>query len=60
MLLLVGEFGLNSPPMAAGECAELFPHARLTEQPEGGHCPWIFDPDRFVATASAFLGQGLP
>ncbi|AGK75528.1 Alpha/beta hydrolase fold protein [Streptomyces microflavus DSM 40593] len=56
VLLLVGEFDLNSPPRAVAQCAELFPGAALVEQPGAGHHPWIDDPDRFVATASAFLG----
>ncbi|GFN01670.1 hypothetical protein Smic_02260 [Streptomyces microflavus] len=56
MLLLAGEFDLNSPPRAVAQCAELFPGAALVEQPGAGHHPWIDDPDRFVATASAFLG----
>ncbi|MYX12121.1 alpha/beta fold hydrolase [Streptomyces sp. SID8374] len=59
VLLLVGEFDLNSPPVAVAECAELFPRATLVRQPGAGHYPWIDDPDRFVATASAFLGWGL-
>ncbi|MFD8114086.1 alpha/beta fold hydrolase [Streptomyces microflavus] len=57
VLLLADESELNSPPRAVAQCAELFPGAALVEQPGAGHCPWIDDPDRFVATASAFLGQ---
>ncbi|MBM7441572.1 alpha/beta fold hydrolase [Streptomyces sp. HB132] len=55
-LLLTGEFDLNSPPVAAAEIAEAFPDARLVVQPGAGHCPWIDDADRFVATTAAFLG----
>ncbi|MFJ8759402.1 alpha/beta fold hydrolase [Streptomyces cyaneofuscatus] len=55
VLLLVGEYDLNSPPEAVAECAGLFPHATLVEQPGAGHYPWMDDPGRFVATVSAFL-----
>ncbi|MFI7237558.1 alpha/beta fold hydrolase [Streptomyces cyaneofuscatus] len=55
VLLLAGEYDLNSPPEAVAECAGLFPHATLVEQPGAGHYPWMDDPGRFVATASAFL-----
>ncbi|MFJ7059736.1 alpha/beta fold hydrolase [Streptomyces microflavus] len=56
VLLLAGEFDLNSPPRAVAQCAELFPRASLVEQSGAGHYPWIDGPDRFVATVSAFLG----
>ncbi|MFD3973505.1 alpha/beta fold hydrolase [Streptomyces cyaneofuscatus] len=55
VLLLAGEFDLNSPPGAVAECAGLFPRATLVEQPGAGHYPWMDDPGRFVATASPFL-----
>ncbi|TXS22882.1 alpha/beta hydrolase [Streptomyces sp. ms191] len=55
VLLLTGEFDLNSPPVSAAEFAELFPHATLVVQAEAGHCPWLDHADRFVATSAAFL-----
>lgn len=55
VLLLVGEFDLNSPPRAVSEFAELFPAATLVVQPGAGHSPWLDAPDRFVATVAAFL-----
>lgn len=55
VLLLAGEFDLNSPPPAVAEYAALFPDATLVVQPEAGHQPWLDDPDRFVATVATFL-----
>ncbi len=55
VLLLAGEFDLNSPPGAVAECAGLFPRATFVEQPGAGYYPWMDDPGRFVATVSAFL-----
>ncbi|MFE7463047.1 alpha/beta fold hydrolase [Streptomyces sp. NPDC057499] len=55
VLLLAGEFDLNSPPGAVAEAAALFPRGTLTVQPGAGHCPWVDDPDRFVAAVAAFL-----
>jgi proline iminopeptidase len=56
VLLLAGEFDLNSPPQSAAEFAGLFPDVRLVVQPGAGHYPWLDDADRFVATTAAFLG----
>jgi pimeloyl-ACP methyl ester carboxylesterase len=56
VLLLAGEFDLNSIPSVVAEFAELFPHAELVVQPAAGHSPWLDDGDRFVATTAAFLG----
>ncbi|WP_442910856.1 alpha/beta fold hydrolase [Kitasatospora sp. NBC_01266] len=56
VLLLVGEFDLNSPPPSVAEFAALFPDATLAVQPAAGHHPWVDDADRFVATTAAFLG----
>ncbi|MFD4414241.1 alpha/beta fold hydrolase [Streptomyces sp. NPDC058246] len=56
VLLLAGEFDLNSPPRSAAEFATLFPHATLVVQPRAGHYPWLDDADQFVATTAAFLG----
>ncbi|MFG3407078.1 alpha/beta fold hydrolase [Streptomyces sp. NPDC048142] len=56
VLLLAGEFDLNSPPPAVAACAELFPRAEFVVQSGAGHYPWVDDPGRFVATAAPFLG----
>ncbi len=55
VLLLAGEFDLNTIPSVAAEFAELFPNAELVVQPEAGHFPWLDDADRFVATTAKFL-----
>ncbi|MFI0715019.1 alpha/beta fold hydrolase [Streptomyces inhibens] len=56
VLLLAGEFDLNSPPRSTAEFAGLFPNAELVVQPGAGHYPWLDDAERFVATTAAFLG----
>ncbi|WP_329321384.1 alpha/beta fold hydrolase [Streptomyces sp. NBC_01262] len=56
VLLLAGEFDVNSPPQSVAEFAALFPDATLVVQPGAGHYPWLDDADRFVATTAAFLG----
>ncbi|MGW0957662.1 alpha/beta fold hydrolase [Streptomyces gelaticus] len=55
VLLLAGELDVNSPPRSVAEAAALFPDALLAVQPGAGHCPWVDDADRFVATVAAFL-----
>jgi pimeloyl-ACP methyl ester carboxylesterase len=55
VLLLTGEFDLNSPPVSAAEFAEAFPDATLVVQPGAGHYPWFDDAGWFVATTEAFL-----
>ncbi|MFG2484755.1 alpha/beta fold hydrolase [Streptomyces virginiae] len=55
VLLLAGEFDLNSPPRSVAAFAELLPGAALVVQPGAGHYPWLDDADRFVATTTAFL-----
>jgi pimeloyl-ACP methyl ester carboxylesterase len=54
VLLLAGQFDLNSPPPAVAEYAALFPDATLVVQPEAGHQPWLDDPERFVASVVRF------
>lgn len=56
VLLLAGEFDVNSPPRAVAEFAAMFPDATLVVQSGAGHYPWIDDPARFVATVAEFLG----
>ncbi|MFI8519291.1 alpha/beta fold hydrolase [Streptomyces sp. NPDC085481] len=53
VLLLAGEFDLNSPPSAVAEFAGLFPGATLVVQRGAGHYPWLDDPARFTATVAA-------
>ena len=54
VLVLAGEFDVNTPPPVAAEVAALFPDATLVVQPGAGHCPWADDAERFTATVSAF------
>ncbi|MFI0221416.1 alpha/beta fold hydrolase [Streptomyces lydicus] len=55
VLLLTGEFDVNSPPVSAVKFAEVFPDATLVVQPGASHYPWFDDADWFVATTAAFL-----
>lgn len=55
VLLVAGEFDVNSPPRSVAEAAGSFPDAALVVQPGAGHYPWLDDADRFVATVAAFL-----
>ncbi|MEV6396204.1 alpha/beta hydrolase [Streptomyces sp. NPDC051907] len=57
VLVLAGEFDMNTPPQSATEFAGLFPAAELVVQPGAGHYPWLDDADRFVATTAAFLSR---
>lgn len=55
VLLLTGEYDVNSPPRPTGEVAALFPDATVSVQPAAGHYPWLDDPAGFTATTAAFL-----
>jgi proline iminopeptidase len=55
VLLLAGEYDVNTIPTAAAQYADMFPSADLVVQPASGHYPWLDDPDAFVAATSAFL-----
>jgi proline iminopeptidase len=55
VLLLAGEYDLNSPPAAVAEYAALFPDATLVVQPRAGHQPWLDDADAFVTSLATFL-----
>ncbi|MGW9115748.1 alpha/beta fold hydrolase [Streptomyces sp. NPDC055663] len=55
VLLLAGEFDVNSPPRSVAEAGESFRDAELVVQPGAGHYPWLDDADRFTATVAAFL-----
>ncbi|MGW6915209.1 alpha/beta fold hydrolase [Kitasatospora sp. NPDC054939] len=56
VLVLAGEYDLNSPVQALVEIAELFPNARLEVQPGAGHFPWLDDPREFRRAVARFLG----
>ncbi|WP_329008658.1 alpha/beta fold hydrolase [Streptomyces sp. NBC_01601] len=55
VLLLTGEFDLNSPPEVVAGLAALFPDAKPVVQSEAGHYPWLDDPERFVTVTGDFL-----
>ena len=55
VLLLAGEFDVNSPATSVSDLAGLFPHASVIVQPGASHYPWLDDPRRFVSTTSVFL-----
>ncbi|MCU1682182.1 MAG: alpha/beta hydrolase [Amycolatopsis sp.] len=56
VLVLGGEYDMNSPVDAVAEYAELFRNATLALQPEAGHFPWLDDPAAFTETIASFLG----
>lgn len=55
VLLLAGQFDLNSPPRSVAAFAGLFPDATLVVQEGAGHYPWVDDADRFTEAVAAFL-----
>ncbi|MFG2332410.1 alpha/beta fold hydrolase [Streptomyces sp. NPDC048604] len=57
VLVLAGEYDLNSPPRPVTELAALFPESDVVVQPRAGHFPWLDDADRFVRTTAAFLDR---
>lgn len=57
VLLLAGEFDLNTPPVAVAEFAGLFPNAELVVQSGAGHFPWVDDPARLAGAVEAFLSS---
>ncbi|MFE7673595.1 alpha/beta fold hydrolase [Streptomyces albidoflavus] len=57
VLLVAGEFDLNSPPEAVTSYAALFPDAQLTVLPGVSHFPWVDDPRGFAAAVAGFLGR---
>jgi len=55
VLLLAGEYDLNSPPTAVTELAAVFPNPQYVIQSGAGHYPWLDDPAAFVTTTASFL-----
>ncbi|WP_043635603.1 alpha/beta fold hydrolase [Nonomuraea candida] len=55
VLLLAGEYDLNTPPDVAAAFAALFPAAECVVQPGAGHFPWVDDAGRFAAATARFL-----
>jgi proline iminopeptidase len=57
VLLVAGEFDVNSPPAAVAELGALLSAATLVVQPGAGHNPWRDDPAAFTSTVTAFLSR---
>ncbi|MGW7433473.1 alpha/beta fold hydrolase [Streptomyces sp. NPDC054861] len=57
VLVLAGKVDPAAPPRALAELVALFPYAESAVQPKAGHFPWLDDPERFVATITAFLAR---
>ncbi|MGW1764117.1 alpha/beta fold hydrolase [Streptomyces sp. NPDC002073] len=55
VLVVGGEFDVNSPPSSTAEFAGLFPHAEHVVLQGAGHFPWRDDAEGFVAATAAFL-----
>ena len=55
VMLLTGEYDLNSPPETMAEFAALFPDATLHVQSGAGHYPWLDDADAFGKILTDFL-----
>lgn len=60
VLVLAGEFDVNSPPAAMAEFAALFPDAELTVQSGAGHFPWRDDATAFTSAIAEFLTRPVP
>ncbi|WP_327092776.1 alpha/beta hydrolase [Nonomuraea sp. NBC_01738] len=58
VLVLTGEFDLNSPPSSSAALAGLFAAAALVVQAGGGHFPWLDDPLAFTRVVAGFLARG--
>ncbi|QKW07318.1 alpha/beta hydrolase [Streptomyces sp. NA04227] len=60
VLLLAGEFDLNSPPQSTAAFAGLFAAtaAEFVVQAGAGHYPWLDDAEGFVEVVGGFLGRG--
>ncbi|SDZ30411.1 Pimeloyl-ACP methyl ester carboxylesterase [Amycolatopsis xylanica] len=55
VLVLAGEFDVNSPPRVVAELADAFPNSTLVLQTGVAHCPWLDDPAGFGRTVTGFL-----
>ncbi|WP_307665265.1 alpha/beta fold hydrolase [Streptomyces sp. V1I1] len=57
VLVMAGELDGVPTPERAGEPAALFPDGEVVVQPDGGHFPWLDDPDWCVRTVIGFLAR---
>jgi pimeloyl-ACP methyl ester carboxylesterase len=57
VLLIAGTFDIGASPRVVAEYARLFRNATLEALPEGGHFPWLDDPNWLGQTLSAFVAR---
>ncbi|WP_432489686.1 alpha/beta fold hydrolase [Kineococcus sp. SYSU DK018] len=57
VLLVAGEFDVNSPVEVVRHVAALLPLARVVVQEGAGHLPWLDDGPRFVQAVTDFLAS---
>jgi pimeloyl-ACP methyl ester carboxylesterase len=55
VLVLAGGCDAGNPPPVMAEVAALFPRGELVVQANGGHFPWVDEPERFVEVVAPFL-----
>lgn len=55
VVVLAGRLDRAACPPVLREVAGLFPDSTFVVQEGAGHCPWLDDPNRFVATVAGFL-----
>lgn len=57
VLVLAGEWDVNTPPAAAAEVAGAFPGGELVVLPRVAHYPWRDDPEAFVDAVARFVAR---
>ncbi|WP_370948567.1 alpha/beta fold hydrolase [Amycolatopsis sp. cg5] len=57
VLVLAGEYDVNSPPRVVAELADAFPNSTLDLMSGVAHCPWLDDPAGFGRTVTGFLAS---
>lgn len=57
VLLTAGTFDIAASPRVVAEYAELFPNATVETLPEGGHFPWLDEPEWLSRTVSGFVDR---
>lgn len=56
VLVLAGEYDVNSPPRVVAALADAFPDSTLVLQTGVAHSPWLDDPAAFTKAVAEFLG----
>lgn len=57
VLITAGTVDIAASPRVVAEYADLFPNATLETLSEGGHFPWLDDPEWLAGTLSAFVAR---